>query len=428
MPEGGLTPDMIVQLKSEGKIVKIENFKLGSNAEEDNVPYAICTPKYWSRDGLKGHYRWPKESVPMLLTNGNAGAYEYDGWGNSQYFKNWVANKNNDTQWYKYPNPSITIAPTGISEDIDDDDMFDLQDPELNIKINNNITMLLASLSTIVEYTTLSSGAITVSCNPDNVVDVELAEGDKRITITPKGVGTTTVTLTQAAAGDYYGVIKSFTVTVIEKYDTDLSVNPKDIEVEKDKVVYVNYSTPSDGELDFSWNPDNYASAKVVNNQIEITGLKEGETTLTIKQKATDSYYPAEQTITVKVVDYTKDILQKNTATDLTHYLSMGNIPATIFQNLENKITITITGTDPYHCSANIMTTVEYTGWTGDFTILNTTVQEGESETKIIDSQSNQTENDNSGNTFTHEYLIQRIKENGLKINGQNITLTITID
>lgn len=423
IPEGGLTLEMITKLKSEDKIVKIENFKLGSNAEEDNVPYAICTPKYWSRDGLKGHYRWPEESVPMLQTNGNAGAYEYDGWGEgSQYFKNWVANKNNDTQWYQYPNPSITIAPTGISDDIDDDDMFDLQDPEFNITINNDIIMALKSPQTIINYTTSSNGAITVSCNPDDIVDVKLVEGSKNITITPKNVGSTIVTITQAAHGNYYGVAQKLNVTVVEKYDPNFSVNQNNIDIEKGEVTTVSYSTQSDGKFDFKWSDDNIASVEKVDNQLKITGLKGGETTLTITQEATDLYYSAEQTITVKVTDYSDDILETGKPTDLTKFLSIGKIPASIFQNLESKITITIMAKDEGYCDIQYIkiSNVKLDGYTGDYQLQGYTQ---------INQDSPFTKTYTKGETIgQNQDIIEKIKESGIQIQGGNITLEITIE
>lgn len=123
IPAKGLTEEKITALQNQGKIQKIENFKLTDEdkGDEDNVPYIICTPKYWLRpavadDGTsiteRGHYRWPKENVPMFSYNGFTNA-AYDEQGKST-FAQWVANKTESTDWYKYPNVDVTLAPSGI--------------------------------------------------------------------------------------------------------------------------------------------------------------------------------------------------------------------------------------------------------------------------------------------------------------------------
>lgn len=117
----GLSEAKIRSLQESGKIQRIRNFMFnGDGTEEDkNVPYVICTPKYWKRDGLVGHYRWPKEEMPMFSYNGFSGAAYNE--PDSPTFAQWVADKNQSKDWYKYPNIGVTIAPSGIGVDPEGD-------------------------------------------------------------------------------------------------------------------------------------------------------------------------------------------------------------------------------------------------------------------------------------------------------------------
>lgn len=91
---------------------QIQNVVPGDEgARKENVPYVICTPKYWTREDETGHYRWPRESMPMLqMTEGGAAAYNTA----SHRFEDWVRDKTQATDWYKYPDPDNTTAPTGL--------------------------------------------------------------------------------------------------------------------------------------------------------------------------------------------------------------------------------------------------------------------------------------------------------------------------
>ena len=69
-----------------------------------NVPYVICTPKIWVNTvrKKKGHYRWPRESVPMLA-DGEIWQ-SLDAYGEQGHsFAEWVADKTKAKDWFAYP-------------------------------------------------------------------------------------------------------------------------------------------------------------------------------------------------------------------------------------------------------------------------------------------------------------------------------------
>ena len=98
----------------DDRVQKIQN---ALDPKDPNVPYVICTPKYWTREdkSLTGHYRWPRENVPMLPTDGWGDKAAYHSEGHT--FQAWVADKNKAKDWYKYPtgdNEDLTTAPTKL--------------------------------------------------------------------------------------------------------------------------------------------------------------------------------------------------------------------------------------------------------------------------------------------------------------------------
>ncbi|MCH5175179.1 MAG: hypothetical protein J1F40_04780 [Prevotellaceae bacterium] len=74
------------------------------NYGTQNVPYVICTPKIWVNTAWKkkGHYRWPRESVPMFA-DGKIWQ-SLDAYGTPGHsFAEWVADKTKAKDWYAYP-------------------------------------------------------------------------------------------------------------------------------------------------------------------------------------------------------------------------------------------------------------------------------------------------------------------------------------
>lgn len=416
---------------NEQEIQKIQNQSTNS---KDNVPYIICTPMAWRRENISdqtvtvGNYRWPQEHVAMFQFGEFTGAaYKI---GNEYPFLKWVRGDNDDIarEWYKYPVVGITCSsrsPITIDNAPTEYSNFYVY--------NNNVNLALAQTGT-VNYGTASRGKITVSYSEEGIVEIELDEKTKTITIHPKKIGNTQITLTQAQADGYYGATATIYVTVSEKLNANLSVTQNYIMIEKgqEQEMYIDYSTDSDGQLELSWDNENIASAELTTqdgkNMLKITeGTTAGKATLTIKQEETELYYAAETTVVVEVLDLTDYIIPENGSKDLTEFLSMGKIPATIFQNLNSKITITITATDGWSQLDYIkINNVQQNGWSGEYTLLGwTEIKSDEPKTITLESGGSI---DNSGYSISHEDIIKGIKETGLQISGQNITLRITIE
>ena len=74
------------------------------NYGTQNVPYVICTPKIWVNTvwRKKGHYRWPRESVPMVADG--VIWQSLDAYGTKGHsFAEWVADKTKAKDWFAYP-------------------------------------------------------------------------------------------------------------------------------------------------------------------------------------------------------------------------------------------------------------------------------------------------------------------------------------
>lgn len=107
---------------------KVQTIQNTTTKGDDNVPYVICTPKIWGNQDWKkkGHYRWPRESVPMLSLAG----YGIAAYGTEKHsFAEWVANKSNAKDWFAYPyrdedNESDTYSNTCAPGIVEDSGMF----------------------------------------------------------------------------------------------------------------------------------------------------------------------------------------------------------------------------------------------------------------------------------------------------------------
>ena len=99
---GGFKIKVLQQGQTAFDESKVQTIQNSTAKGDDNVPYVICTPKTWTNGDWKktGHYRWPRESVPMLSENGN-GIAAYGTPGHS--FAEWVADKTKATDWFAYP-------------------------------------------------------------------------------------------------------------------------------------------------------------------------------------------------------------------------------------------------------------------------------------------------------------------------------------
>ena len=99
---GGFKIKVLLQGQTTFDESKVQVVQNSNRPDIDNVPYVICTPKTWINGDWKktGHYRWPRESVPMLSENGN-GIAAYGTPGHS--FAEWVVDKTKATDWFAYP-------------------------------------------------------------------------------------------------------------------------------------------------------------------------------------------------------------------------------------------------------------------------------------------------------------------------------------
>lgn len=101
---GGFNIKVLQQGQTKFDETKVQVVQNSVEYGTQNVPYVICTPKIWvnTERGKKGHYRWPRESVPMLA-DGKIwqGLDAYGIQGHS--FAEWVANKANAKDWFAYP-------------------------------------------------------------------------------------------------------------------------------------------------------------------------------------------------------------------------------------------------------------------------------------------------------------------------------------
>lgn len=98
---------------TDGNKSKTQTIQNTPTEGTNNVPYVICTPKTYKDDQKQErHYRWPQESRPMFPTGTFTDAdAAYNNAPDGQKFIDWVRNKKNATEWYKYPNHNATCAP-----------------------------------------------------------------------------------------------------------------------------------------------------------------------------------------------------------------------------------------------------------------------------------------------------------------------------
>lgn len=73
---------------------------------EDNVPYLICIPMEFEKDGVKSWFRWPNEMTPISPIDG----YDKSAFHESGHtFSEWVQDHNKN-DWYKYADKTNTTG------------------------------------------------------------------------------------------------------------------------------------------------------------------------------------------------------------------------------------------------------------------------------------------------------------------------------
>ena len=111
---GGFNIRVVPQGRKRSEVTLEKLQRIQNSESTGEAPFVICTPNSWSRDIIKGKdkyirsgfYRWPKEQY--AITN----AYNEK----DHSFEEWVANKDQATDWYNYPDEDNTCAPGEISE------------------------------------------------------------------------------------------------------------------------------------------------------------------------------------------------------------------------------------------------------------------------------------------------------------------------
>ena len=210
--------------------------------DEYRAPFVICTPKIWVRDeegadGMAGHYRWPMENVPMKKTDGY-GAPAYDTPEHS--FAEWVADKNKAQDWYKYPDITITCAPS-LPLNMDENTATVKKVPsEFYLTTDNEIELNLGEtyvsgdenkgFDDIIKYEIIREGGvvsqagnnITITSDNENVVKAGTNEEGKQY-FTAVGAGTAVLTIHLVENAKYASA--ELTVTVKVKGAETKSIN-----------------------------------------------------------------------------------------------------------------------------------------------------------------------------------------------------------
>lgn len=285
------------------------------------APFVICTPKIWVRDeegadGMAGHYRWPMENVPMKKTDGY-GAPAYDTPKHS--FAEWVANKSEAQDWYKYPDITITCAPS-IPLNVDDktatvkkiDSGFNLlSDEKLTIEIGTNFSPNAYNEDylkwEVIRQPYQSTDTITITSSNESVV--EIADNGQ---IKAVGVGTAVITIHLKENNYYNGADLTVTITVtpIFRIATDeWGGNAKIIDVMllPNKTYQINlYKNNTEGVNDnVTYASSDETVAKVSANGL-ITAQKVGNATITVTSAGTENYEPMTATVNVTVPDFSE--------------------------------------------------------------------------------------------------------------------------
>ena len=101
---GGFNIKVLQQGQTKFDETKVQVVQNSVEYGTQNVPYVICTPKIWVNTvrRKKGHYRWPRESVPMLADG--VIWQSLDAYGTKGHsFAEWVADKTKAKDWFAYP-------------------------------------------------------------------------------------------------------------------------------------------------------------------------------------------------------------------------------------------------------------------------------------------------------------------------------------
>lgn len=363
----GSTPEMggiSLVVENKGEIVANVDY-----AEEGNTPKVLCLPEFWYDNDNKPTYKyewaWPTEHSSIKCVYPE--------------FAAWVSNKNNKTEWYKHPaecTPGEEGKPGDDTKGSYVSGVFQtkMASGTISERADQPITILQnpvyiakgGSVYYAEFFTTQSNGIFKVTpANTDIVTD----NGQF---LWGKNLGTTTVNIHQLAGTDKNDATRMWptcdeTVEVIVLNANTISLGTIDQYqfYEKSEItitagesvnVYFKSDAKTTAVTEYTASEEGIvtigevtgAAVQFADGYATVTGVKAGETVITVSQLRTADYVPASKTITIKVSKGTPDLAVSATSISV----GRGNT-AEVEVTTNNKLS------DP---------TVEITSGTGLFT------------------------------------------------------------
>ena len=201
-----------------------------------------------------------------------------------------------------YTITSITV--TGYNEND-----FALSANDLTLAYDGTKSITNSTGGGDITYSGSSSGAVTFESSDENVVTV-----DVNGVVSGVNGGTATITVIQAAAGEYMKAVKTINVTVTDtRAENNLSVVNSTISFGALSGSYTltkgtDYTTSSNADLTFTSSNTDVATVDANGvitptlSSSKITGTTIGSTTITISQASNESYKAATKTLTFYVM------------------------------------------------------------------------------------------------------------------------------
>lgn len=317
---GGIS--LVVENKNKEIIANVEY------AEEGNTPKVLCLPEFWYDNDNKPTYKyewaWPTEHSSIKCVYPE--------------FAAWVSNKNSNTEWYKHPaecEPGVEGKPGDDTKGSYVSGVFQtkMASGSISERADQPITILQKPLymayHATVNFTDIfssqSNGTITVT----PASDVVTSNGSS---LWAQKIGTTTVNIHQLAGADKNDATKMWptcdeTVEVIVLNANNISLGTIDQNRFYDKSeititagesvnVYFKSDAKTTAVTKYTASEEGIvtigevtgAAVQFADGYATVTGVKAGETVITVSQLRTADYVPASKTITIKVNKGTPDL------------------------------------------------------------------------------------------------------------------------
>ena len=202
------------------------------------APYMLCLPySYTVTEGNKINeyvWAWPQELCTICSATYENGTYKGSNGGQYLQFGGWVSNYQNNIDWYKYPNPSGALIVESLllsSKDIQQQQGGSGNDNTLksNPLSNKGVISLFKGEGTSLVanlQNNVSGGQLTWSFNYGGTTYyIKDLENVSEYDFKPTGVGTHTITVTQAATDQYEAGSTTFTLMVYEAKALTCQIN-----------------------------------------------------------------------------------------------------------------------------------------------------------------------------------------------------------